>query len=84
MAYSNHGGLRVVELGEAPGARRTDHPLQVEDRILAINGSPVRDHTMREVVEALRGEVGTYVELRISRGDDRLTVRVERRPYRNR
>ena len=79
LAWSAHGGLRVIE---APEVGSEADRLMADDRVIAIDGVPVREQTMREVVEALRGPVGTVVELRISRGDQTQTLRIQRSPYR--
>ena len=58
--------------------------LREGDVIDAIDGEPVAGRAEREVVAALRGEVGTVVVLRVRGGDGGAgrDVRVERAPYR--
>jgi carboxyl-terminal processing protease len=49
--------------------------------VVAIDGQPVRGQTPAQIVERLRGEVGTTVVLRVRRGEVEEDVRVERAPY---
>jgi C-terminal processing protease CtpA/Prc len=58
--------------------------LREGDVIDAIDGEPIAGRSEREVVAALRGEVGTEVRLRVVGGDASAgrVVRVERAPYR--
>ena len=39
---------------------------------------------LEEVIERLRGEVGTLVKLQLRRGDEELELEVERGPYQSR
>jgi C-terminal processing protease CtpA/Prc len=81
LAWSEVGGLRVVEVPEDGAA--ADGGLEVGDRIVQIDGEPVRGRTEREIVEDLRGEVGTEVVLEVSRDGETLELRIERAPYRS-
>ncbi|MCB9610931.1 MAG: PDZ domain-containing protein [Sandaracinus sp.] len=78
MGYSESGGLRVVEVPEGP-ARRAG--LREGDRIASIDGDPVRTLVLEEVVERLRGPVGSEVELEIVRDGELVTLVVPRAPY---
>ncbi len=82
LAWSEMGGLRAVEVPDNGAAHRGG--LRSGDRILSIDGEPVAGRTEKEVVEALRGEVGTEVVLEVSRDGETLELRVERAPYRHR
>lgn len=89
------GGIGAVLRFRASEGRLTVHRappdgaaaragLREGDVIDAIDGEPVAGRAEREVVTALRGEVGTVVVLRLRGGDGGAgrDVRVERAPYR--
>ncbi|MCU0672890.1 MAG: PDZ domain-containing protein [Myxococcota bacterium] len=78
MGYSESGGLRVVEVPEGPAERAG---LREGDRITAIDGDPVRSMSLEEVVERLRGEVGSEVEIEVVRDGELVTLVVVRAPY---
>ncbi len=79
MGYSETGGLRVVEAPpDGPAARAG---LQEDDLITFIDGDPVSEMDMSEVVERLRGPVGSRVTLAVVRDGEELEIEVERRPY---
>ena len=86
------GGIGAV-LGHSSEERRlvvrevpADTPaaeagLEPGDEILEIDGREVAALSVREVVDALRGEVGSRVKLRVRRGDDEHEIEVLRAPY---
>ncbi len=78
MGYSESGGLRVVEVPEGPAERAG---LREGDRITAIDGDPVRSMALEEVVERLRGEVGSEVEIEVVRDGELATLVIVRAPY---
>jgi C-terminal processing protease CtpA/Prc len=85
MAWSAERGLRVVSVPEGP-ARRAG--LRVDDRIVAIDGTPVAGRPAAQVVRELRGSVGTRVRLTVERARDADAgsavvedVEIERAPY---
>ena len=78
MGYSESGGLRVVEVPEGPAERAG---LREGDRITAIDGDPVRSLALEEVVERLRGEVGSEVEIEVVRDGELVTLVIVRAPY---
>lgn len=80
FGYSESGGLRVVEVPERGPAASAG--LEVGDRVISVDGEPVRRLTMSEVVEKLRGTSGTYVELELEREGRIVEIRVRRAPYR--
>jgi carboxyl-terminal processing protease len=62
-------GFTVVKIIEG-GPAAEDKKLKVNDRIIAINGDPVVGMDIYEVVELLRGEDGTKVDLTVLREMD--------------
>lgn len=79
MAFSESEGLRIVDVPDGPSRRAG---LRVGDRIVTIDGAPVRTLLMREIVERLRGEAGTDVDVEVVRDGDIHAFRVRRVPYR--
>ncbi|MGB0679111.1 MAG: PDZ domain-containing protein [Polyangiales bacterium] len=55
--------------------------LKVGDRIVAIDDKAVRTLSLKQVVEALRGSPGSWVRLRLYRGQRPLTLRIQRREH---
>ena len=53
----------------------------MDDEVLAIDDRDVANMDLEEVIERLRGEVGSLVELKIRRGDEELELEIERGPY---
>ncbi len=82
LAYSEGGGLRIVETPEGGAAARGG--LQIGDKIIGIDGAPVRNLDYVEVVERLRGPAGSQVQLEIVRDGRAETHSVTRQPYRTR
>ena len=78
MAWSPEG-LRVVEVPERGPSHRAG--LRPGDRIVAIDGEPVSGMAMAEVLEHLRGPVGSQVRISFVRGHEQLTATVSRAPY---
>ncbi len=83
LRFRARDGLLVVHRAPADGAAARQG-LREGDVIEAIDGVAVAGRTEREVVTALRGEVGTAVVLRVSGADGGAAreVSVERAPYR--
>ncbi len=79
LAYSEGGGLRVIDA--PPGGAASLAGLQADDVILSINGKPVRERTYQEIVEHLRGPVGSSVQLDVFRKGDVETFVVMRQAY---
>lgn len=80
LGYSEGGGLRVVDtpLGGAAAIAG----LRPDDVILTINGESVRAMPYQEIVERLRGPVGSSVQLGVFRDREVHTVVVMREAYR--
>jgi len=80
LAYSEGGGLRVVD---APaGGAASLAGLQTDDVILSINSESVREMPYQEIVERLRGPVGSSVQLEVFRQSEVKTFVVMRQAYR--
>ncbi len=79
MGYSEEGGLRVVDVPRDGPAYEAG--IREGDRIATIDGEPVRSMSMVEVVEHLRGPVGSDVTLEVVRGEEFVSLRVERASY---
>jgi len=79
LAYSEGGGLRVVEVPAGGGADLAG--IQANDVIIAINGTSVRELDYQTIVERLRGPVGSTVQLDVFREGEVSTVVVMRQAY---
>ena len=56
--------------------------LQTDDVIISINGEPIRSLPYQDIVERLRGPVGSSVQLDVFRDGDVKTFVVMRQAYR--
>ncbi|MBW2460259.1 MAG: PDZ domain-containing protein [Deltaproteobacteria bacterium] len=81
LAWSEVGGLRVVDVPRDGAAWAGG--LRPGDRIILIDGEAVEGRSEREVVQDLRGEVGSEVVLEVMRDGETEFIRVERAPYRS-
>ena len=79
LGYSEGGGLRVVQV--PPGGAADLAGLQVDDIIIAINGTSTRELDYPTLVEQLRGPVGSTVQLDVFREAEVHTVVVTRQAY---
>jgi C-terminal processing protease CtpA/Prc len=79
LAYSEGGGLRVVEVPAGGAADLAG--MQRNDVIIAINGASVRELDYQTIVERLRGPVGSSVQLDLFRKGEVSTVVVMRQAY---
>jgi carboxyl-terminal processing protease len=79
LAYSEGGGLRVIETPAGGAADLAG--IQANDVIIAINGASVRELSYQEIVERLRGPVGSSVQLDLFRLGEVRTVVVMRQAY---
>lgn len=80
LAYSEGGGLRVVDAPAGGAAALAG--LQPDDVILSINSESVREMPYQEIVERLRGPVGSSVQLEVFRQSEVQTFIVMRQAYR--
>jgi carboxyl-terminal processing protease len=78
LGYSETSGLRVVEVPAGPAMRAG---LREDDRITRIDGDDVSRMPMREIVERLRGPIGSTVEIEVVRDGEFQTFTVERSAY---
>ncbi len=79
LAYSEAGGLRVAMA--PPGGAADLAGIQVNDVIIAINGTPVRELDYQTIVERLRGPVGSSVQLDVFRKGEVNTIVIMRQAY---
>jgi len=79
MAYSEEGGVRVIDV--PPGSAAEQGGLKVGDRIATIEGTSVTSLSYQEVVEQLRGRSGSNVELEVSRDGELVPLTIEREEY---
>ena len=79
LAYSEGGGLRVVEVPAGGGADLAG--IRPNDVIIGINGASVRELDYQTIVEKLRGPVGSTIQLDVFRQGEVDTVVVMRQAY---
>ncbi len=81
LAWSQ-AGLRVVEVAQpGPSARAG---LRADDRVVAIDDWSTADRSYDEVIEHLRGPVGSVVTLSVKRGTRTERVEIVREPFHHR
>jgi carboxyl-terminal processing protease len=68
----------LVIKGTVPGGPAEQSELQAGDRILAVDGKKIKGMPLADVVDMIRGEEGSNVELFVQREADEWTVNVER------
>lgn len=76
---AREGTLVVTDV--PPRSNAAAAGLRPGDRVVAIDGSPVARLPSREIVQHLRGPVGSFVTLTVARGGSTRRLRVERAPY---
>lgn len=79
LAYSEAGGLRVVDVPAGGAADLAG--LRVDDVIIGIDGTSVRELEYPAIVEKLRGPVGSSVQLEVFRKGEVATMVVMRQAY---
>lgn len=78
LGYAESTGLRVADVPDGPAL---EAGLRENDRITRIDGDDVSRMPMREIVERLRGPVGSTVELEVVRDGEFHTFVVRRAAY---
>lgn len=71
------GGFRIIQV--TPGSGAEDAGMQVEDVLVAVEGEDVRESESSHVRELVKGPEGTTVSMTVLRGDEELTMDVQRR-----
>ena len=71
------GGFRIIQV--TPGSGAEDAGKQVEDVLVAVEGEDVRESESSHVRELVKGPEGTAVSMTVLRGDEELTMDVQRR-----
>ena len=79
LGYSEEQGLRVLDAPVGGAAARAG--LREGDRIIAIDNEPVREMAASEVVNHLRGPVGSKVQLDAVRDGEIKAFVIPREPY---
>jgi carboxyl-terminal processing protease len=79
LAYSEAGGLRVVDVPAGGAADLAG--LEVNDVIIGIDGTSVRELDYPAIVDRLRGPVGSSVQLEVFRKGQVVTMVVMRQAY---
>ncbi len=72
-------GGQLVIASVLPGSPASNAGLHKSDVLLAIGGSPTATMSLEQAVKAIRGKVGTKVELKLARGKSVLTISVMRK-----
>lgn len=74
------GSIRVIEV--AAGGPAEEGGIQVEDRIIGVDGQSILGMDLNESQALIKGEENTTVAITIQRGEEELTVTVTRRTIR--
>jgi hypothetical protein len=77
LALHGDDGLAVAQV--VPGGGAAEAGLTVGDVVLQVDGEPVTELGFGGAVEAIRGPEGTFVVLRVRRGESTFEARVARR-----
>ena len=77
--FSQSHGLRVIDIPARGPA--VEAGLRRGDRVIMVDKEDVAHMTLKEVVERLRGPVGTIVKLTVIRDGKQSTLSIERAPY---
>lgn len=70
-------GVLIIEVAEGGPAQEAG--LEVQDVLIAVEGEDIRGMTITQVRDRVKGKEGTFVALTLQRGDEEITVSVERR-----
>lgn len=74
------GSIRVIEV--AAGGPAEEGGIQVEDRIIGVDGQSILGMDLTESQALIKGEENTTVAITVQRGEEELTVTVTRRTIR--
>lgn len=74
------GSIRVIEV--AAGGPAEEGGIQVEDRIIGVDGQSILGMDLNESQALIKGEENTTVAITVQRGEEELTVTVTRRTIR--
>lgn len=77
MLKDDFDGLVIVKLVEGGPAARTGK-IQVDDKVIAVDGEPVMGLSIQDAVSLIRGEKGTPVTLTVLRKDQHLVIPIVR------
>ena len=77
MLKDDFDGLVIVKLVEGGPAARTGK-IQVDDKVIAVDGEPVMGLSIQDAVSLIRGEKGTPVSLTVLRKDQHLVIPIVR------
>ena len=73
------GGTSVTVRNVLPGTPAEAAGMQAGDQITAVDGTPIADlANLEQIAQAVRGEPGTEVQLEVLRGEEPLTITIER------
>ncbi len=70
-------GFAIIKVNE--GGPAEEAGLQVGDRIIAVDGTDIREMTSTETSSLVKGKEGTFVDITVIREGAELTISVERR-----
>ena len=74
---SRENGLEIIKVAENGGAHTAG--IMVGDIIIGVDGVTTEEKTVDEISAMIKGEEGTFVELKVLRLGDTMTVSVERK-----
>jgi carboxyl-terminal processing protease len=77
VKFDDHNGYGIV-LNTIPGSPAEKAGLKTDDQILTANGKKFKGKKLVDLCDAIRGETGQSVELRVLREDKILTLSVKR------
>ena len=73
----DHSGYRILEV--SAGGPAEEAGIRVQDLLVAVEDTDIRDMEITEVRNLVKGEENTYVTLTVLRGDECISMSVQRR-----
>ncbi len=73
----DHSGYRILEV--SAGGPAEEAGIRVQDLLIAVEDTDIRDMEIMEVRNLVKGEEHTYVTLTVLRGDECISMSVQRR-----